>query len=150
MENNLPELRDIHLPAESISIWPLAWGWWFMVTVITVAVVCVLLYRLWRRKSKKLYALNLLSKLDGKTPVSAIELSEILRRICIYKYPQASSLLGEKWIAFLNTRSKMKLEGDAARLLIDAPYINPQTSVYNPAVFEKLRMFCRSWIGENL
>nr|QIM10594.1 hypothetical protein PlAlph_4860 [uncultured Alphaproteobacteria bacterium] len=150
MENNLPELRDIHLPAEGISIWPLAWGWWLIAAFIAVLFCGIWLYRLWQRKSKKLYALKLLSGLDGKSPSAAVKLSEILRRICIYKYPQASSLSGQEWIDFLNSHGRTKLEGGAACLLLEAPYVNPQTSVYNPADFEKLKVFCRSWIGENL
>lgn len=150
MENNLPELRDIHLPAEGVSIWPLAWGWWFIIAFLAVFIAGIILYRLWQRKSKKLYALKLLSGLDGSHPSAAVKLSEILRRICVYKYPQASSFLGQDWIDFLNARSSIKLEGKIARLLLDAPYVNPQTSVYNPADFEKLRIFSRAWIGENL
>lgn len=150
MDNNLPELRDIHLPAESVSFWPLAWGWWLLAALAAAAVAAVLLYGLWRRKSKKLYALKLLSALDGRAPAAAVKLSEILRRICVYKYPRASSLSGRQWIDFLNSRGRARLDDAAARLLLDAPYVNPRTSAYNPADFEKLRMFCRSWIGENL
>lgn len=150
MENNLPELRDIHLPAEGISIWPLAWGWWLIAAFIAVLFCGIWLYLLWQRKSKKLYALKLLSGLDGKSPSAAVKLSEILRRICIYKYPQASALSGKQWLDFLNNHSRTKLDENASRLLLEAPYVNPQTSVYNPADFEKLKVFCRSWIGENL
>lgn len=150
MDNNLPELRDIHLPAEGVSIWPLAWGWWLVAAFLIAAVIGIMLYRLRQRKNKKLYALRLLSELDGRAPYAAIKLSEILRRICVYKYPRASSLAGQKWIDFLNARSRRPLKGAAARLLLDAPYVNPRSAVLNPDDFTELKTFCRSWIGENL
>ncbi len=63
MQDNLPELRDIHLPLTEISFFPLAWGWWMMLAVLAALVVAVWLIRVALRKSKKRYALRLLEKI---------------------------------------------------------------------------------------
>ena len=78
MENNLPELRDIHLPAEGVSLWPLAYGWWLLALLVILLAVFAVMYKIWKLKSKKHYALNMLASLDLKSSGAAVELSEIL------------------------------------------------------------------------
>lgn len=150
MQDNLPELRDIHLPSADISVFPLAYGWW--VTLAAVAAVClaVWLVRLLLRKSKKRYALKLLENARRPEIASAVKMSEILRRICVYKYKRAAALFGKDWIDFLNSRSKKKIEGKTAQLLLDAPYVNAGSRVYDSSDVAELYRFCQSWIGENL
>ena len=50
-ENNLPELRDIHLP-DGVSAFPPAYGWWIMLlsilAVIAMAYLFMLLHALWK------------------------------------------------------------------------------------------------------
>ena len=41
-------LRDIHLP-EVISWWPLAIGWWILIALPIILLLCYLLYRYIRR-----------------------------------------------------------------------------------------------------
>ena len=149
MDSNLPDLRDIHLPSEAVSIWPLAYGWWVILLVIVSILLLFWLVMFLRRKSKKLYALKILSSLHNNNRNSIIKMSEILRRICVYKYPQATSLFGQQWIDFLNIHCSQKISGAVADLLISAPYMKT-TSVINAQDITKLRDFCASWIGENL
>ena len=149
MNDNLPELRDIHLPQDAVSVWPLAYGWWLVLAAIILVIAVIYLVRLYRIKSKKLYAIKLLDALEKKT-ASAIKMSEILRRICVYKYPEASTFLSKDWIKFLNSHSKSPIKDGAVNLLINAPYINPDTVVYSQQDIKDLYDFCRSWIGENL
>lgn len=150
MEQNLPELRDIHLP-DGVSAFPPAYGWWVILgTILAVFLMAELIIFL-RKKSKKLYALRLIKHVHNQNVVaSALQMSEILRRICVYKYNSAATLFGKEWIEFLNRHSKVKLEGKAARLLVDAPYISQDTKTYGPDDVLALQAFCKSWIGENL
>ena len=98
MPDNLPELRDIHLP-DGVSAWPLGYGWWVILLLLIGVVVLYYLFKLWRLKSQKLYAVKLLNSTDDKNVVnSAAAISEILRRICVYKYPQAAALKSQDWI----------------------------------------------------
>lgn len=150
MNDNLPELRDIHLP-DGVSIWPPAYGW-FVILGSILALICLYkLYKYWRRKSRKVYALRLLSELDTTQVIpSAIAVSELLRRICVYRYPDAVSLDGDKWLAFLQQKTKAKLNKNNAELLLNAPYINPQKNEYTTEQLNELILFAKSWVGENL
>ena len=72
MEQNLPELRDIHLP-EGVSAFPPAYGWWVILGGILLLLLLTELFLIVRRKSKKRYALYLLA-------LSLIHISEPTRR----------------------------------------------------------------------
>ena len=150
MPDNLPELRDIHLPAD-VSVFPLGYGWWVVLSAIILAIALYYLTKFIIKKSKKLYALNLLAKTDLRTPLqSASLMSEVLRRICIYKFPQAAALSGDEWIGFLNSKAKYKLEKNAATLLKDAPYMPLAKKINDDKSVVELKKFCQKWIGENL
>lgn len=82
--------------------------------------------------------------------MAAVQMSEILRRICVYKYPEAAALSGRAWIEFLNAHAGTALSGQAAELLINAPYVPADAESYHSADLEALRRFCYVWIGENL
>lgn len=148
--DNLPELRDIHIP-EGVSVFPPPYGWWVILGGILAAFVLVELVLLIRRKSKKLYALRLLNNIHAdNTILSAVQMSEILRRICVYKYNEAVTLFGQDWIDFLNLHAKQKISGKPAQLLLVAPYVSKDTKTYSAEDVQKLRDFCQKWIGENL
>lgn len=149
MQDNLPELRDIHLP-ESIPAFPPAYGWWVILAGIIFLAFLYVLFRKYRKRSKKQYALSLLEAYGVDTVAAAAGMSEILRRICLIKYKEAAALFGNEWIDFLNRHCRKKLSGKAAELLINAPYLNKNAHTYEPREIRELRNFCISWIGENL
>ena len=148
--NNIPEIHDIHIP-ESVSIFPLAYGWWIILGAVAGLFV---LYKviLWSVKtSKKLYALKKLKKLENEKPIiAAVQMSELLRRICALKYKEASVLYGDEWISFLNSHTKYKLSEKAASLLVYAPFMNPNDTLYDFQTVLDLKEFCKQWIGANL
>ena len=150
MEDNLPELRDIHLPTEAVSIWPLAYGWWLTMLMIVMIVGLFFLFALLHRRNKKIYAQRLLSAIDCRCPDAAVKMSEILRRICVYKYPHAATLFGQAWLDFLNDKSPEKLDEKSAHILLNAPYSSPLKNSFETSDIAKLRKFCNQWIGENL
>ena len=150
MNDNLPELRDIHLP-DGVSLWPPAHGWYIIFLALVLLYFLYKLYHFWRLKSKKIYALKLLSSLDSENIIkSASEISEILRRICVYRYSQAVALEGKEWLKFLQIKSTHKLSNSAAELLQNAPYANPQKTQYSEQNLQELISFTKAWIGENL
>lgn len=150
MQDNLPELRDIHLP-DGVSAFPLADGWWLTLAGIVLLFLLTQFILYLRRYSKARYALKLLREISDENVVDAAkQMSEILRRICVFKYKEAAVLLGPDWVAFLNQKTKTPLNGKTAELLINAPYIPQQSTVYNLQNLEELRRFCQKWIGENL
>ena len=149
--DNLPELRDIHLPDVDISWFPIAYGWWIILGTLTAALILTELLLYLRRKSKKRYALRLLQEIPNANVITAAgQMSEILRRICVFKYPQAAAMFGKEWLDFLNRHCKRPLEQSAAGLLLNAPYIPAESRTYTMQNLQTLRSFCTEWIGENL
>jgi len=148
--DNLPELRDIHIP-EGVSVFPPAYGWWLILLILLLIVFLFKLFKEYRYRSKKRYALRLLNNIREDNAIdNAKEMSEILRRICVLKYPQATVIFGQKWVDFLKAHTSQNLDAKTSSLLINAPYIPSSTTKYNMDDAETLRRFCEQWIGENL
>ena len=77
-------------------------------------------------------------------------MSEILRRICLKKYPEAVAFNGQKWADFLLSKSKIVLSEKSLLLLQTAPYIKEDDHNFSARDFIELRKFCYDWVGENL
>lgn len=150
MNDNLPELRDIHLP-DGVSAFPPAYGWYIIIASLICVIIAFHFYHIWRLHSQKLYAQKIIKNLDYNNIIqSAIQISELLRRICIYRYPEAVSLSGNEWLQFLTSHNKRKISPSGAQLLLNAPYINPQSHPYTTTDLKNLATYTLSWIGENL
>jgi len=148
--DNLPELRDIHIP-DGVSAFPPAYGWWILLFLLISLPIIIRIIRSAQRKSRKFFALNLIDKTDDNSIIkSAVKISEILKRICIYKYPQAVNMFGKDWIEFLNTNAKNHISGETAELLSNAPYISENSAKYTTQNLSELKEFAKKWIGENL
>jgi len=148
--DNLPELRDIHIP-DGVSVFPPAYGWWLMLLALLFMVFLYHSLKIYRYRSKKLYALRLLNNIRHDNVVkNAKDMSELLRRICVLKYPQASTIFGQKWIDFLNAHNSQSLDAKTSVLLMNAPYMPDSVLQYDMEDIESLRRFCQQWIGENL
>lgn len=146
--DNLPLLRDIHLPA-GVSAFPPGYGWFLMAALLIMAYFGYRLYKYIIAKSKKYYALNLLRASSVDNLQTVRQISEILRRVCLYKYKEAATLFGREWIKFLNQKSRQKISGAAAELLVYAPYM-PVGEKFKPEDYQRLKSFAQKWIGENL
>ena len=68
--DNLPELRDIHVP-DGVSAFPPAYGWWVVLAGVVALFLLAELFLLLRRASKKLYARRLLQNITSSSPVNA-------------------------------------------------------------------------------
>ncbi len=150
MNDNLPELRDIHLP-EGVSAFPPAYGWFVLLACALALWAGWKLFKLWQVKSRRHYALKILASLNPEQSLeSAVKISELLRRICVYRYPEAVALSGGAWIRFLQRRSRHRLDSETAELLKNAPYLNPKHNKISPQSLQKLKTFAQNWVGENL
>lgn len=150
MPDNLPELRDIHIP-QDISNFPLGYGWLVLFGILLGSFILYKITRLAVVKSRKIYTLRLVKNIPlANVQKSASKISEILRRVCVYKYPEATVLSGNDWIDFVNSKSKTKLNDKIAGLLVNAPYMPKNSTTYSIDDLAKLKIFCSKWIGENL
>lgn len=148
--DNLPEIRDIHIP-EGVSFFPIAYGWWVILVGIIGAFLLIKLVVIAIRASKRLYALRKLKNIDCANPITAaIKMSELLRRVCHFKFREASALYGNEWISFLNDHTSHKLSEDEARLLVFAPFMSVNDSTYSSQTAIDLKAFCKYWLGANL
>lgn len=125
------ELRDIHLPTDP-SYWPLAPGWWVLI-VIALILAYFLLKKL--AKIRKTNHINNLmqqelsavresyTKHNDKHQL-AVDISTLLNRFVIHvlKDSRASSLTGDSWIAYLNSRVQSEVFDDFQNELTQAQY----------------------------
>ena len=148
--DNLPELKDIHIP-DGVSAFPPAYGWWILLFAIILLPIIIRFARLAHKKSRRYFASNYIKKIDENHAVAgAIKISELLKRICVYKYPEAVNMFGKRWIEFLNAHAKNDISGQTAELLSNAPYIDKNSDKYDRQNLIELKNFALKWIGENL
>jgi len=138
MNEQTLNLRDIHLP-DAISWWPLAPGWWILLTATICTILLVFIAR--RIYIKKQLKRDIHSELDKikntfrKTQDKsqlAKSLSVLLRRASISYYPgtknNGAGLTGQQWLAWLDNTTQRPLDSkqfqsEAGKVLINAPYL---------------------------
>ena len=148
MTDNLAELKDIHLP-DDIWMFPLGWASvTFFVLMFCLLIFSPFLYKLWRQ-NKKRYALKMLENIKTKDVSGVARISELLRRICILKYPDAVALFGDKWLSFLKKHNKSALSKSQKNLLCQAPYMPQDKAVLNED-FDAIKAFAHSFLEDNL
>ncbi len=167
MNQQTLNLRDIHLP-EPISWWPLAPGWWLLVTGLLLIIATVFI-------SRKIYRSKQLKR-DVNTELETIKqqfqqtqdksqlakaLSILLRRANITYYSQnnfngenVAGLTGEDWLAWLDkthskadsalTTKNITFHSDSGRILITAPYMADKSKLNYDA--PNLIRLCESWL----
>ncbi len=157
------ELRDIHLPADP-SIWPLAVGWWILIAIAII--VAYLVYKKWlQRKQLKqtnqLLQVELLSirenfKQHQDKHRLASDISDLLKRFVrhVLKDSNATSLTGQEWINYLNSRvnsdvfSRYQTELTQAQYVknveFDAPSLMATVKNYFPAAIKHAKEYEQS------
>jgi hypothetical protein len=124
-------LRDIHTPTP--DFWPPALGWWILVIAGLVGMMILSrwlikrFYR-WRRRHMAIITLNqLLKTFDEQqdTGQFAAEISMLLRRIALYRFPRdrVAGLSGKHWLTFLDeTGGEGQFTHGPGQILAVAPY----------------------------
>lgn len=151
----LEQLHDIE-GLDSISVWPLAIGWWVIIG-IAILMACVLMYllirkiaylRSWRNDTiQKLDFLEQnLSKTTSKETVMI--LSEYLRRIVLRRFArkECAGLVGEAWLKWLTTNDPKKFDWEKKGiLLINTPY-SPVNHTIPANDIKELIKAVRNWV----
>ena len=150
--NPLDALRDIHTPT-AIGWWPIAPGWWILMVLLVLCGIAIT-YWLKRRPNSKPKsdlrnaAMEELSQieqelLNNQNDQKFIrDLSLLLKRLVHSHHPQASSLSGENWLAFLDQTGGDGQFKEFYHQLCIAPYAG--TKVEHK---EKLIALVRAWIS---
>lgn len=146
--DDLPELRDIHLP-DPIGLFPLGFGFISLLVCLVLGLVFFFVFRHYYLKSKKHYALEFIKKIEDKNIEGVRQISEMLRRICKIKHKKAVALYNKQWADFLNKNTTSKLPSDVLQILIDAPYA-PSLTPVSDAHFTQIKEFALNWVEANL
>ncbi len=127
----LAQLKDIKVP-EPISWWPLAPGWYILMTVLLVMIILSALM-VHRAKKKKKYLMSLKSEITNlynqypdNSHQYAQRLSPLLKRIALLRFKpiEINQLHGKAWEGFLNRHS----QSESFNTLTLAAY-NPKISL---------------------
>lgn len=127
------DLKDIHLP-DAVSWWPPAIGYWLVLGVIAVCIICYLSIKAYRKKFEiKRLALAEFDAIKASYDSTSdkkqlvISLSELLRRAAISTYPlsECAGLTGTQWLNWLDkslTKSTLTFSNGPGYLLTDYIY----------------------------
>lgn len=132
MNDLLEQLHDID-GLDHISSWPLAIGWWVLITLGIILVVAIAYFaasrlafrRSWRHDTFKKLAVLEANLSDTTSKETVIRLSEYLRRIALRRFPrkECAGLVGEAWLQWLTVNDPKYFDWETkGTLLIDTPY----------------------------
>ncbi len=146
--NNLDGLRDIHFPDVTASWFPPALGWWLLLAFIFIIWSGVRLWNVLRIKSLKYISLRELTRIEKSLSTnSAIELSIILKRICLIKFKDENirDIYGKEWGEFINKKGKTFIKNkQIAEDIALAPYQNDKH--FNDDKILSMIDFCKEWV----
>ena len=129
----LAGLHDIHLP-DPVAWWPLAPGWWALLSLALIATACIIFVQHQRRRSLKQAALRELAILEkthsdaGSIQALATEVGVLVRRVAL-SLPggkQYANVHGQRWSDYL-AAVPAGMPESIAQLLAVAPYAEPDT-----------------------
>lgn len=154
----LEQLHDIE-GLDTISWWPLAIGWWFLI-ITGILILCIILKftisrirfkRSWKNDTfKKLAALE--ENLSDKTArETIITLSEYLRRIALRKFSrkECAGFMGKEWLNWLSLHDPKGFDWEQkGELLIEVPYApaSSQGKSHDPTQIKELIQAVRNWV----
>ena len=150
--NPLP-LQGLQLP-DAVSWWPLAPGWWLLITILCIAtpLLVFLIFRMWRRNSDKRQAKQLLNSAysqwlaDQNQQQLILQVNTVLKRFCHQRFPEAVSLSEQRWTDFLNKSAGIHLftEQQTTALQSGAYRAQPVTSLNEQDLVKN----CQRWLNK--
>ncbi len=155
LSNTALPIEDIITP-ESVDVWPLAIGWWLL---LALSIALIIGFFITRQKYKKKWeyrkqALALLEKgfkewevKKSTTEETCQNLLTLLKRTAMTAYPDQniSSLHGEAWLTFLNSRTPSPLFNKALQDIICTQQYQRQIT----ADISLLKSTCEQWIKQH-
>jgi len=154
----LAQLRNIHLPEDTISQLPTAPGWWILALTLILMSACAIV--IWRRhQARNRYrgrAQALLSNLiageqDAQTFVQSI--NTLLKRAAMAAYPgiDSSTQFGKPWVQFLQRSAPQLTMPDAVQdYLINSSYQRPQAQIESVQSQQQVLNYTNQWLSQHL
>jgi Domain of unknown function (DUF4381) len=153
--NNSDQLRDIH-GLDPISWWPLAPGWWIIITLflLTTLALTIFFYRRRLRKPPTDWRPAALAEWQTLQPgplpnrQQVEQLGILIKRIAIQRYGRShcAGLTGKPWLEWLTQHDPHGFDWmKTGRVLIELPYLPPDTKMDIDQV-HTLYQVVRGWI----
>jgi hypothetical protein len=147
----IKQLHDIHDPP-AISLWPPAIGWWIIALLIILITTWYyykyyfITHKIRRAALKKFKQLQRVYYKNKNQNQLIIELSILIRRIALAKFPQrqVAKLNGNTWLQFLDkTGNTKEFTQGLGQVLSVAPYQkSPQIEI------DRLMVVIEKWIRQ--
>lgn len=135
MESLIEKLHDID-PLNTVSIWPLALGYWILallgLTLVFFTYRRLKYYWSWKREAhlKLRHLENTLTEENAQS--IAATLSETVRRIALQRFPrrECAALVGEEWLEWLSSKDERQFNWkEKGSFLIEVAYAPPHVRV---------------------
>lgn len=144
-------LKDIHIPTDTLSFWPLAPGWWIVgVLLPLLCFLSIIVYKYFKQTNAIKSARKLLFKLKNDKNAEKLQIliaiSVLIRRVAISTAPreQVAGLNGLAWLAYLDRSFKdAPFSQGVGRCLADAQYRKNLDSDFD---IEDLFKLCDRWL----
>jgi hypothetical protein len=128
-------LRDIR-GLDPISWWPLAIGWWMVISIVFMIVLTVVIFKIIQSKKHRRWEYRILRQLDrleknitqDNSQTTAVELADILRRLALHRYSrkECANLQGHQWLKWLSEKDPAHYDwAQSSTALIEAPFRQP-------------------------
>ncbi len=122
-------LRGLHMP-DSVSWWPLAWGWWALLSLIIViaALCCYRFYNLRKKNKYRKVAVNELNSSlqdwqENQSSQGYLQnANSILKRVSRHLNARSVTQSGQQWVDTLNDFSTNKLSKETLTALSEECY----------------------------
>ena len=103
----IEDLHDIQ-SITPIDWWPLASGWWMLLTLAVLAICGLVVYLVRRARYRKSQAYKLLMELQYTNDMS--HLSELIKKIAIWKFgrEECAALSNQQWLAWLEKHDQQQ------------------------------------------
>lgn len=144
------QLRDVHLP-DTISWWPLAWGWWTLLALI-ILISGVTIYFIIRKRAEGRYRNLAISELnqilkswreEQQNQIYLHRANDVLKRTVLQsqQMPSMTTLSGQAWVDQLNLWAKKPLSTQSqTALAFDCYKEKPESDI------ETLHVELISWL----
>lgn len=153
-QDTLAQLRDIHLPHNNISDYPIAAGWWIVllltISVFTASILCWRKHRRDNRyRQQALAALSVININNSNSQTFMQELNTLLKQCAKEAYPNHHylSLHGVHWIEFLQASApSIKIEPELTDFLINNSY----QPISKPEMHQAAHDFAAQWFKQHI
>lgn len=151
----LEDLIDIQ-GLDHIGIWPLAWGWWLIISAIMICIGITLFYLFKRSRYRNSWQYQAFVRLQNiqhgittdasKTILQNLSLE--LRKIAMLttQRDQCAGLIGTQWLQWLHDHDPAGFNWTTnGKLLIEAQYM-PQSVTSEPQQLNQLIEAAKGWV----